>query len=301
MLIKSKEKLNAYINEKSNQLFYTALPYSGNVSLNVGTVGTSFPYSKYRRKMDLVSPHAKFYKFEYVLEGKGYLECDGNEYELEKGTLVYVRSNVEFEMYSDKENPMKKHFLNVNGKFVEGILSVRGISSALIVVKADVNEEFENIMKIFDGADGMNLNLLYKVEVEMLKITQKLEKAVNSKELSHITKAENIISYIEQNLTTKLAIEDILSAFFISKTHLIRIFKEKYKITPMKYVLTRKIDLAKYYLRETEMSVMEISSLLCFSDSKYFSKVFKKQVRMTPVEYRKKEFFEIEELQKKAY
>ncbi len=293
MLIQSKKRLNSYYNTLLNQLFYVSLPTAGDVSLNLRCAGTAFPCSDYRNVVNASSPHGKFYCFEYIMEGKGYLEYNNETYNLTPGTLLFIRSNTNFTMYSDKNDPMKKHFLSANGRFVDGILSAHKITSPVIMIKADVLSEFENIMHNLQKADQMSTNLLNAVEVELLKIVQALDRAVTNKELGHITRAENILSYIEQNLTTELSIEDITAAFFISKSQLIRIFKDKYQITPMKYALQRKIDSATYYLKNTEMSVSEISALLCFSDSKYFSKVFKKQMKMSPREYRKKEFFEI--------
>lgn len=298
MLIKTREKLNSYINTTSNQLFYAALPVSGDVSLNIHHVGTAFPCSEYRNVINLMSPAGKFHKFEYVLEGKGYLEYNDETYELTEGSLIFIRSNTSFTMYSDKKEPMKKHFLGVSGKFVEGILSSHKISSPIIVIHFDSLAEFDNIIHHFERAEQMSNSLLNLVELELLKIVQKLDIEMKNRDLEHFTRAENILSYIEQNLTSRLTIEDITAAFFISKSQLIRIFKDKYNITPMKYVLLRKIDSAKYYLKNTELSITEISTLLCFSESKYFSKVFKKQVGMTPAEYRKKEFFEIAESKK---
>ena len=293
MLINSKKELNSYINTKLNQVFYTALPIIGDSALTINQAGTAFPCREYQTFVNMLSPAGKFYKFEYILEGKGYLEYDGETYELTAGTFVFIRSNTSFTMYSDKETPMKKHFLGISGKFMEGILSVHKISANVIVIKLDVLNEFENMMNTLKKADQITFQILNTAEIELLKIVQLLDRATTNREFRHATRAENIHSYIEQNLTTELSIEDITTAFFISKSQLLRIFKDKYKTTPMKYVLKRKIDLASYYLKNTDMSISEISDLLCFSDSHNFSAAFKKQMQVSPREYRKKEFYEI--------
>lgn len=287
MLIQSKSKLNAYINKINNQRFYTSMPFSGDVTLNINTMGTTLPCNNFYIETDPLSPTALFYKFEYIVDGKGYLECNNTKYELTEGTLIFIRKNIGWTMYSDSDTPMKKHFINVSGRFIDGILSAHKIVSPVIVIKTDVLTEFENILQYFEESDQMSYELLNAVESELLRMVQKLDLAVMNKELTHITRAENILSYIEQNLTTKLSIEDIASAFFISESQLIRIFKKKYNTTPMQYIIARKIYLAEYYLKRTEMSVSEISSLLCFTDRKYFSKVFKKHVGESPLIYKK--------------
>ncbi|MDE5671303.1 MAG: AraC family transcriptional regulator, partial [Eubacterium sp.] len=73
-----------------------------------------------------------------------------------------------------------------------------------------------------------------------------------------------------------------------SKNQIIRIFKETYGITPYRYFIERKIDIAKLYLSNTKSSISEISKILSFSDQNYFSSEFKKTTSLSPSDYRKK-------------
>jgi YesN/AraC family two-component response regulator len=55
----------------------------------------------------------------------------------------------------------------------------------------------------------------------------------------------------------------------------------------MEYFIRLKVDKSKELLRETSMSIGEISSYLSFDTPNYFSKTFKKITGYTPTTYRK--------------
>jgi AraC-like DNA-binding protein len=72
-----------------------------------------------------------------------------------------------------------------------------------------------------------------------------------------------------------------------SKSQITRIFKTAYGETPYKYLLSKRIDLAKTALTETNDPIKSIAADLCFYDEYYFSSYFKSITGHSPSEYRK--------------
>ena len=95
-----------------------------------------------------------------------------------------------------------------------------------------------------------------------------------------------IMRYLDENIYTDFSLDDSAETFFISPSNLVKIFKAKYNTTPMSFVRDRRIKLAKYYLRKTDLSVSQIADLVPPGNTKYFSKLFKNLTGMTPREYR---------------
>ena len=52
-------------------------------------------------------------------------------------------------------------------------------------------------------------------------------------------------------------------------------------------MIERKLEKAKYLLLRTDESVTDIAYMLDFSDSSYFTKVFKTDTGLTPSKFRK--------------
>ncbi len=99
--------------------------------------------------------------------------------------------------------------------------------------------------------------------------------------------AEMIIKILKDNVCGKLSINDISRQINYSKAHIFKQFKSSTNKCVMEYYLELKIQHAKELLKKNQLSVKEISELLCFDTPNYFSKTFKKVVGLTPTQYKK--------------
>ncbi len=92
--------------------------------------------------------------------------------------------------------------------------------------------------------------------------------------------------YIEKNYTLNITLEDVSREVNISSYYLSRIFKEVTGQNFIDYLTGLRIEKAKELLRTTQLSMKEICAKSGYSDPNYFSKTFKKNVGVTPTEYR---------------
>lgn len=96
------------------------------------------------------------------------------------------------------------------------------------------------------------------------------------------------ISYIHEHLTEpELSLSCLPDLCRISDSYLRRIFKKQYGVTPSGYVARERVRLAcKYLISSESESISRIASLTGFTDALYFSRVFKKQLGISPSDYR---------------
>lgn len=94
------------------------------------------------------------------------------------------------------------------------------------------------------------------------------------------------ISYIENHYTDDLRVDMLAELSNYSKRHFIRIFNETYHATPLDYVILLRIRHACSLLKETSISMSDIAIQSGFSDSNYFSRIFKNRMGCTPTQYR---------------
>ena len=69
-------------------------------------------------------------------------------------------------------------------------------------------------------------------------------------------------------------------------SYLVSIFKICYGLTPMDYLVNKRIDEAKVLLEDGSLKIKDIASVVGYEDSLYFSKVFKKFTGVSPKEYK---------------
>lgn len=105
------------------------------------------------------------------------------------------------------------------------------------------------------------------------------------------TEVETIIEYMKAHLESEFSLDEISSEHNMSKSCLIRKFKEKTGITPYDYFLELKISKALRLLNDPNNKVIDVALQCGFSNHSHFSKTFKRATGMTPTAYREKILF----------
>lgn len=99
--------------------------------------------------------------------------------------------------------------------------------------------------------------------------------------------AERLKDFLDARIYFKTSLGFIADFQKATDKYIIRVFKEKYGITPYAYLIQKRMEAAQELLRFTELSVKDIAAKLAFSDGNYFSRAFKKHTGVSPVEYRR--------------
>ncbi len=95
-------------------------------------------------------------------------------------------------------------------------------------------------------------------------------------------------SYIENNPTGKISVEQLSSRFAIARRHFDRRFIKATGNTPLEYLQRVKIESAKRAFETTRKTINEVMYEVGYSDVKGFRGVFRKITGMSPLEYRSK-------------
>ena len=95
-----------------------------------------------------------------------------------------------------------------------------------------------------------------------------------------------VLEYIEAHYNADISLGDLASIIGMNPKYFCKFFASLTHQTPMDYVSFYRVEHAAYLLDSTDLSVTAIGSECGFSESSYFSKVFKKYMGITPKEYR---------------
>lgn len=83
--------------------------------------------------------------------------------------------------------------------------------------------------------------------------------------------------------------ELIAKALKVNRMFVHRKLKTIYNQNARDFIKTQRITLSKELLINTDLSIKAIAEKVGYSDISYFSKVFKRQVGCSPLQYRKRE------------
>ena len=101
--------------------------------------------------------------------------------------------------------------------------------------------------------------------------------------------AKNAKRLIDENYSSpSFNIEGLCSALAVSHSHLCREFKKEYGTTALKYLISRRLLMARQLLETTKLSVKTVAFSSGFRDDIHFMKTFKNSMGVSPTEYRKK-------------
>lgn len=273
-------------NQQGLKIFFS--PEEKDAPAEIKLAGITFPKGNYSATINNLDHAIECYQFEYVTEGKGYIEINNSVAEVTAGDFFLIRRNVPRKLYSDKKTPMGKIFVTVKGYLIDTMVKSYGFDADLNIVKADVGTYFNTIIDKINKSKLQTAKLRNDIVCELLKILQDSylchfgHKLQGSDQIAY-----EIAQYIAKNLHKKISLRELCDHFFLGETQLIKVFKRKYDDTPMNYIQNMRISKAMYFIRNTDNSIAEIAERLGFSDPGYFSKVFKKYYGISPLACRK--------------
>lgn len=95
-----------------------------------------------------------------------------------------------------------------------------------------------------------------------------------------------LLDYFRSNFTSEIPIDELAEQFGYNKYYLCRLFKQRVGRTINTYQTELRMCYACQLLRETNHPIKRISSEVGYESEKYFMRIFKDHMRMTPSEYR---------------
>lgn len=134
----------------------------------------------------------------------------------------------------------------------------------------------------------INMDTLEKLRLWMLSFESRLI-GIISNISSEKTRDEHLVSaamhFINQNCRSQINLTMVANHLFISPGYLSHVFKRTANISFVEYVTNAKIEEAKKLLLSSNYKIYEVSEMIGYEDSSYFSKLFQKITGLKPKEY----------------
>lgn len=105
--------------------------------------------------------------------------------------------------------------------------------------------------------------------------------------MQKLDKINNAVQYINKHFADKITTIELAKLTHLSEGHFCNIFKEATGMTAKEYINEVRIKNAVELISSTDMTITEAAMYSGFSDSNYFTKMFKKVMGKTPSSIRK--------------
>lgn len=247
-----------------------------------------FPKAKYhyRERKEGVDQ----YIFFYCTDGKGIISVNGKQYELHKDEAFCIPRNQPHTYYACDDDPWSILWVHLKGDDTK-YFPLEECKIIHFSTEASTNRMFfffDLLFRVLEVTHYSLGNFIYISQVLNLILAETYcrEKPKSiSKENRYVT---HIIRFMYKNLHRNLTLNEVLTEFDYSKSYLNDIFQKATKHSPMDFYLNIKMQEACKLLRSSDLLIYEIAQQLGYKDQYYFSRIFKKVIGTSPLNYRNK-------------
>ena len=263
---------------------YPQLPTTEKLPLNLNGMGLNHVQER------LIRPNGvPFYQWIQCLKGKGFLYLGNTIYIVEKGWGIFLPPDTPHQYWSE-DNLWEVNFLGFSGKLADFFLKEGKISEAGIyhpenpeeIIRLE-NEIYRLYLENSALKDEEISMLLYGIVLQMMSMDSS---SIGNSAMHENLKLRNVISFMEDNYSKDISLNDIAEHAGLSKEYLCSKFKKNMEKTIVEYLTEIRLIHARIFLMQfPEKKVYEIAKMCGFEDSSYFCSVFKKSTGLSPKEY----------------
>lgn len=242
-------------------------------------------------------PHVRnHYLFHYIISGEGTLYCENHpnhstEYHIEAGKGFLIEPDIVNTYRADRTNPWEYLWIEFDGLRAKGLMDLAGISSKSPIYVPSSAEGSrllqEEMMYIAEHPQADPLELMAHLYLLMSHLTNysSNKRKVQGGRISEFY-AKEAISYIEQNYSKNLTVEELASICNLDRSYFGKIFKEFMGQSPQEFLIHYRMAKAAEQLISTDLSVKEISQNVGYQNQLHFSRAFKSVYHIPPRQYR---------------
>ena len=221
-----------------------------------------------------------------MMEGEAKITLDGETFTLSEKEIAIISPNVIHKVVSLSEK-CKYYCLIVDRSIYEDLFKPRDISFPLKTDDEDIIKLYKSVFEMVDKKE-----VFYRQEAKayILLMFSKLFKEAAEKNITTAIKTDdrridmtrNAISYMYENFSKNISVDDICNAVGFSKYYFCRSFKEITGQTPIWYLNYIRLKTAKAILKSGTSNITECALKCGFNNTSYFCKMYKRYFGKQP-------------------
>lgn len=245
-------------------------------------------------KKDFSYHYHDFHKIIVFISGKVTYHIEGKAYHLKPRDILLVSQGAIHKPEIDPSVPYERYIFWIRDdlscqelntcfqKANDRSFNLVRADSALQERLKDLLPEIEQTLQNKHFGDTVLRNALFtQFMIYINRIFLRTSSSPDKKAYSSDTQVEQLLKYINRNLSENLSIDQLAERFFLSKYHMMRKFKNETGYTIHNYITSKRLLLARSLINEGT-PVMKAAQMSGFNDYTTFVRSYKKQFGNAP-------------------
>ncbi len=221
------------------------------------------------------------YELTYYIKGSSVVNFNGKTIYMKPGDIIFLPKGIENNTYTvsaNEEFSLYNIYFDTNDKLPNEAIQISSKNN-------DLKNCYEKIYRTWTGKHSGYYYKSMQWAYEIFGLVRRLQLTyMPNDKLKYLLKLDDYMTehYCDMDFNYSKLIE--LSG--LSYSYFKKLFIDKYGYPPVKYITRLKINRACELLKTQKFSVSEIANMCGFENIYYFSNVFKKQIGVSPKNYK---------------
>lgn len=225
----------------------------------------------------------------FITDGHGRFRTQYEEFPVAIHDLIVVNAHVPHTELSQMDSPLEYIVLGVEG--LEAMGGSEGyamlhLHSGWRELTACLELMLQETAETRPGFEEVCRHLL---EVVLIRLTRQNMLSLSGEPADPRSSRECALvrRYIDNHFKENLKLDQLAQLVHVNKYYLAHTFRREFGVSPINYLISRRVEESRFLLRETDHHLSLIAQMLGFSSPSYFSQCFRRVEGVSPMEYRR--------------
>nr|WP_314460454.1 AraC family transcriptional regulator [uncultured Clostridium sp.] len=227
------------------------------------------------------------YLLQYTLDGTGMFETEDHTYILSPGTAFFITFPDCSRYYLAENDSWKYFYMHFDGEmgdyFFQRIQALAGKTFSIANTSQAILLFLEEFQAVKAGKKYGRYDSGIFLYQFLTMLMRELETPLRSAKNACV---EDAVKWLQKNYKYQIGLSQMCRELDVSLPHLTRQFHLQTGVSPLKHLTSLRLEHAISLLLNTSMNLEAIAVECGYSNSNYFSKVFRKNMGISPAQYR---------------
>lgn len=231
-----------------------------------------------------------------VASGEGQFQCKGKEYSLKPQDAYFLFPGTVHYYRTHPRNLLDLWWVGFNGPNGGHLMKEIGITPDNPIIKKITDNRLFSVIREMVDLPGVNYasdllqasGNLYKMLGILMEICSPRVTKLLDISKPYSRSVMRALNFMNANYPQPISMQQTAAHAGLSRAHFAVAFKQEVGCSPSEYLAGLRLQNARRYLADPNLSIMQVAHSVGFQDALYFSRFFRKAEKVSPREYRER-------------